>query len=433
VQTITSIAFRAHSPGIAFSGSVPQLQVNLSTTTKAPDQLSSTFADNVGANDTQVFNGSLQVSVNNSSAPDAVNTFDVVISFSTPFVYDPSKGNLLVDIRNAQGGTETPPLDQELDATSATGDSVSRVFNYGDASATTAGKTGSAAENDSLGLVTLFGTTAVPAPSPSPTPAPNTLFLNDSTRLRTGGGDNVMIGGFIIGGSVQKKVVVRGIGPSITINGTPVPGTLQDPVIELHKSDGSILAANDNWKDTQQAEIQNSGLAPIDDRESAISISLDPGSYTVILSGKDGAGGIGLVEAYDIEQGSTARLLNISTRGQVQTSDNVMIAGVILGGSDYARVIFRGLGPSIAINGVPVPGTLADPTLELHDSNGAPLAFDDNWKDSQQTEIQQSGFAPSDDRESAIIGTFAPGQYTAILRGKDDTTGIGLVEAYKLN
>ncbi len=152
-----------------------------------------------------------------------------------------------------------------------------------------------------------------------------------------------------------------------------------------------------------------------------------------MLSGKSGGSGIGLVEAYDVEQGSAARLLNISTRGQVQTGDNVMIGGIILGGSDYARVIFRGLGPSIAVAGVPVPGTLADPTLELHDSNGAALAFDDNWKDTQQAEIQQSGLAPSDDREAAIIGSFPPGQYTAILRGKGDTTGIALVEAYKLN
>jgi hypothetical protein len=242
-----------------------------------------------------------------------------------------------------------------------------------------------------------------------------------------------MIGGFIIGGQVKKKVIVRGIGPSLKINGTPIPNTLQDPVIELDKSDGTVLAANDDWKTTQQSELEASGLAPTDDRESAISISLDPGNYTVVLSGKGGSSGIGVVEAYDVEQGSAAMLLNLSTRGQVQTGDNVMIGGVIIGGPDYARVIFRGLGPSISINGVPLPGRLADPTLELHDENGAPLAFDDDWKDSQRTEIEQSGLAPSDDHEAAIIGSFAPGQYTVILRGKNDTTGIGLFEAYKLN
>lgn len=432
-QTITSIAFRAHSPGIPFSGTVQQLQVNLSTTRRKPDALSSTFSQNVGANDTQVFNGPLQVAVNNSSTPGAVNTFDVVITFTTPFVYNPPKGNLLVDIRNLQGGTETPPLDQELDATSATGDAVSRVFNYGDASATAAGKTGSANENDSLGLVTLFGSTASPAPSPSPTPTPNTLLLNNSTRLITGSSDNVMIGGFIIGGNGKKKVVVRGIGPSLAVGKTPVAGRLMDPVIELHKSDGSVVMANDDWKETQRTEIQQTGLAPKDDRESAIVVSLDPGNYTVILSGKNGTSGIGLVEAYDVDEAAAARLLNLSTRGNVRTGDNVMIGGVIVGGNGYAHVIFRGLGPSLSFNGAPIPGTLQNPTLDLRDANGQQLAFDDNWKDSQRAEIEKSGLAPKDDREAAIIGFYPAGHYTAILRGKKDTTGIGLVEFYKLN
>jgi acid phosphatase len=432
-EMIDTIGFRAHAPGVPFSGFVAQLQVNLSTTSKNPDGLSSTFADNIGPNDTQVFSGPIAVSANNSTSPGAVNTFDIVIRLSTPFLYNPAGGNLLIDIRNSQGGFEIPPLDQEIDATNALGDAVSRVYNDGDVNATTAGQSGTMAENDTVGLVTSFGTMANPAPSPSPTPTPHSSLLNSSTRLRTGSGDDVMIGGFIIGGQVKKKVIVRGIGPSLKINGTPIPNTLQDPVIELDKSDGTVLAANDDWKTTQQSELEASGLAPTDDRESAISISLDPGNYTVVLSGKGGSSGIGVVEAYDVEQGSAAMLLNLSTRGQVQTGDNVMIGGVIIGGPDYARVIFRGLGPSISINGVPLPGRLADPTLELHDENGAPLAFDDDWKDSQRTEIEQSGLAPSDDHEAAIIGSFAPGQYTVILRGKNDTTGIGLFEAYKLN
>ena len=173
--------------------------------------------------------------------------------------------------------------------------------------------------------------------------------------------------------------------------------------------------------------------APADNREAAISAALDPGNYSVLLSGKQGANGIGLVEIYDGERNSAARLLNISTRGQVQTGDNVMIAGVILGGADYARVIFRGLGPSIAINGVPVRNTLANPTLELRDGNGVALDFNDDWKNDHRAEIEASGLAPADDQEAAIIGNFAPGNYTAILRGKSNTTGIGLVEAYKLN
>jgi phosphatidylinositol-3-phosphatase len=258
--------------------------------------------------------------------------------------------------------------------------------------------------------------------------APDTSMLNNSTRLRTGSGNDVLIGGFIIAGQTKRKIIVRGLGPSLKINGTAIPGTLPDPVIELHRSDGAVAAANNDWKDTQQAEIQASGLAPLDDREAAISALLDPGNYTVVLSGRNNGVGLGLVEVYDIDQTSGARLLNLSARGRVQTGDDVMIGGVILGGADYSRVIFRGLGPS-----VPVAGRLADPILELHDGNGAVIGSNDDWREAQRAEIQTSSLAPADDREAAIIGNFAPGHYTVILRGKNETTGIGLVEAYKLN
>jgi hypothetical protein len=278
-----------------------------------------------------------------------------------------------------------------------------------------------------FGLAPLGGSVNTPAVT-DVFRAPDASMLNNSTRLRTSGGNDVLIGGFIIAGPAKKKVVVRGLGPSLKINGTPIPGTLPDPVIELHRSDGAIAAANNDWKDTQQTEIQNSGLAPTDDREAAIVAILDPGNYTVVLSGRNNSTGIGLVEAYDIDRTSSTRLLNLSARGRVQTRDDVMIGGVILGGTDYSRVIFRGLGPSI-----PVVGRLADPTLELHDGNGAVIATNDDWQQSQRAEIQMSGLAPSDDREAAIIGNFAPGQYSVILRGKNETTGIGLVEAYKLN
>jgi hypothetical protein len=261
----------------------------------------------------------------------------------------------------------------------------------------------------------------------------DSILLNSSTRLHTGRGDDVLIGGFIIAGPAKKNVVLRGLGPSLKINGGPIPGTLQDPLIELRQSDGTILGVNDNWQDAQPTEIQSAGLAPADDREAALSISLEPGNYTVVLSGRDGSTGLALVEAYDIDRGAAARMLNISTRGRVQTGNNVMIGGVILGGTDYARVIFRGLGPSLSVSGILVSGRLDNPTLELHDGNGATIAFNDDWKDSHPAEIQASGLAPSDDREAVVIGNFPPGQYTAIVRGKNDTTGIALVEAYQLN
>lgn len=256
----------------------------------------------------------------------------------------------------------------------------------------------------------------------------NALMLNNSTRLRTGTGNDVLIGGFIVAGQAKKKIVVRGLGPSLKINGVPIPGTLPDPVIELHRADGAIAAINNDWRDTQQTEIQMTGLAPTDDREAAIVASLDSGTYTVVLSGRNDATGIGLVEAYDVEQTSPARLLNLAARGQVGTQNNVMIGGVILGGLDYARVLFRGLGPSI-----PVAGRLADPIIELHDRNGVTVGSNDDWRQNQSSEIQASGLAPTDDREAAIIGNFAPGLYTLVLRGKQNTTGIALVEAYKLN
>ncbi len=163
---------------------------------------------------------------------------------------------------------------------------------------------------------------------------PDATMLNISTRLRAGSGDDVLIGGFIIAGPAKKKVVVRGLGPSLKINGAPIPGTLPDPVIELHRSDGTTVAANNDWKETQQAEIQNSGLAPADDREAAIVASLDPGNYTIVLSGRNNSTGISLVEAYDVDRTSGTRLLNLSARGRVQTGDDVMIGGVILSGSD---------------------------------------------------------------------------------------------------
>jgi hypothetical protein len=278
-----------------------------------------------------------------------------------------------------------------------------------------------------FGLTPLGGSANTPALTDIFRPA-NASMLNNSTRLRTGTGNDVLIGGFIVAGQAKKKILVRGLGPSLKINGMPIPGTLPDPVIELHRSDGAIAATNNDWRDTQQTEIQMSGLAPTDDREAAIVASLDPGTYTVVLSGRDNVTGIGLVEAYDVEQTSPARLLNLSARGPVGTGDNVLIGGVILGGPDYSRVVFRGLGPSLAVT-----GQLADPIIELHDRNGATIGSNDNWKPTQSAEIQASGLAPADDREAAIIGNFAPGLYTVVVRGKDNTTGIALVEAYQLN
>jgi WD40 repeat protein len=254
--------------------------------------------------------------------------------------------------------------------------------------------------------------------------------LNISTRLRVLTGDKVLIAGFIITGTEPKTVLIRGIGPSL-----PMPGTLADPVIELHGSDGELLATNDQWRDGLFANKVASTLPPGNDLESALWGTVDPGRYTVTLSGKDGGTGVGLVEVYDLGQSSSSNLANISGRGFVETGDNVMIGGLIVSRRSLqgsARVIVRALGPSI-----PVPGPLSDPTLELRDESGTILASNDNWKtradgSSQEAEIVATTIPPTDDLESAFVQTLPPGAFTAIVRGKNNTTGISLVEVYHL-
>jgi len=253
---------------------------------------------------------------------------------------------------------------------------------------------------------------------------------NISTRLRVLGGDNVGIGGFIIPGPDPKRVIVRGIGPSLNAFG--VPDVLADPMLELHDGAGTLIATNDNWKSDQQAEIEATMLQPTDDLEAAIIATLpgNGGGYTAILRGKNGATGIGLVEAYDLNAAANSKLANISTRGFVDTGDNAMIGGFILGGGT-ADVLVRAIGPSLTSFGV--AGALQDPVLELHDGFGTLIVSNDNWKETQQTEIAATGLPPSSDKESAILMTLLPAPYTAIVRGKNDTTGVALVEVYELN
>ena len=213
--------------------------------------------------------------------------------------------------------------------------------------------------------------------------------------------------------------------------GFGVPDALGDPVMELHGSGGFATIINDNWKDTQEAEIQATGIPPANDSESAIVAMLDPGTYTAIVRGKNNTSGVALIEVYDLNQAVPAKLANISTRAFVNTGANIVIAGFILGnnvGND--NVILRGIGPSLT--GFGVPDALADPTLELHDSNGALLLGNNDWQDdpAQATIISGAGLAPTNPLESGIAATLPPGQYTALLAGLNNGTGIGLVEIY---
>ncbi len=258
-------------------------------------------------------------------------------------------------------------------------------------------------------------------------PALKDQLLNVSTRMRVLAGDSALIGGFIVIGNTPKKVVVRAIGPSLA----GVPGVLANPVLELHGPGGFATITNDNWADTQQAEIQAIGVAPGNSLESAIVATLPPGAYTAIVRGQNDATGVGLVEAYDLESFADSKLANISTRGFIDVGENVMIGGLIAGPQNGVSgpMLVRGIGPSLSAS---VPNALLDPTLELRNGSGTLVASNDDWRDTQQAEIEATGIPPSNVKESAILSTLAPGGYTAIVRGVGNTTGVGLVEVYNL-
>jgi Fibronectin type III domain len=261
-------------------------------------------------------------------------------------------------------------------------------------------------------------------------PPPPGKLGNISTRAFVQTGDNVVIGGFIITGSGPKRMIVRAIGPSLVNHGITNP--LQNPTLELHDHTGAVIASNDNWMNApNKQEIIDSGLAPSNNLESAILTSLNPGAYTAIVRGVNNGTGIALVEGYDLNPAAGSKLGNLSTRALVQTGNNVMIGGFIITGPGQKRVLVRAIGPSLAQHGITNP--LQDPTLELHNGNGAVIAFNDNWKDTQQAQIQATGLAPTNDNESAILRTLPPGNYTAIVRGKNNTIGVALVEVYGLN
>jgi subtilisin-like proprotein convertase family protein len=271
-------------------------------------------------------------------------------------------------------------------------------------------------------------TATVPgSPTPTPGVSPPSQAVNLSTRMRVQTGDRVGIGGFIITGGGPKQVLLRAIGPSLTR--FDIVDVLADPVLELHGPTGFVTITNNNWRDTQQAAIQATGLAPTNDLESAILATLPAGAYTAIVKGNGGTSGVALVEVYDLGQ-SAGKLANLSTRAFVATADNIVIAGFVLanGGSD--NVILRGIGPSLTAAGVAT--VLADPTLELRDHNGTLLLANNDWQDNpaQAALITAAGLAPSNNLESAIAATLPPGLYTVLLAGLNNTTGNGLVEVY---
>ncbi len=241
-----------------------------------------------------------------------------------------------------------------------------------------------------------------------------------------------MIGGFIITGTVPKKVLIRGLGPSL--NSAGIPDSVANPILRLFGSTGTQIAVNDNWQDTQRGEVEATGIPPTNTREAAMVATLNPGAYTATLAGADGGNGVGLVEVYDLDSGASTRLANISTRGSVQTLNNVMIGGFILAGQspNPAKVVVRALGPSLQQFGI--GNVLSNPSLEVVNSNGQSLIANDNWQDNaaQAAELQTLNIAPQDARESALVVTLPPGQYTAIVSGRNSSAGIGLIEVYTI-
>jgi len=284
--------------------------------------------------------------------------------------------------------------------------------------------------NDTSTASTTVLPAATPTPTPAtPTPTPAAQAVNLSTRMRVQTGDNVGIGGFIISGSAPKHVLLRGLGPSIT----GVSGVLADPVLELHGPGAFATVTNDNWRDdpAQEAAILATGIAPTNNLESAIDATLNPGAYTAVVRGKNNTSGLALVEVYDLSQEVLAKLANISTRAFVSTGDDIVIAGFVLGNqSGNDRIVVRGIGPSLSALGV--SNTLADPTLELRDSNGALLLANNDWQENsaQAAELTAAGLAPTNPLESGIAATLPPGAYTALLAGQNNGVGIGVVEVY---
>jgi phospholipase/lecithinase/hemolysin len=250
---------------------------------------------------------------------------------------------------------------------------------------------------------------------------------NISTRGMVGTGEDVLIAGFIISGSQPKKVIVRALGPTLSTLG--VNGALADPTIAIFNSSNSLVASNDNWRNTQEAEIAASGFAPPNNLESAIIATLPPGSFSAVVSGKNGGTGIGLVEVYQLDA-TTSIFQNLSTRGFVGTGDNVLIGGLIIGNGEQPVIVVRAIGPTLSSFGITQP--LQDPTLEVRDGNGGLIAFENDWQDNTPTAVKATLLQPQDSRESAVVLSLPAGNYTAIVRGKNGATGVALVEAYRI-
>ena len=253
--------------------------------------------------------------------------------------------------------------------------------------------------------------------------APSNVVGTLSTRAHVGSGPNTLLSGLFITGSDPKQVLIRGLGPSLSVS-----APLADPTIEVRDSSGMVAGSNNNWKDSQESQIVATGHAPSQDAESALLITLPPGFYTVRLSGVNDGTGVGKIDLIDVDDSVPSNLNNISSRAVVSPGENVLVGGFVINGPQNRKVIIRGIGPSLTQLGV--DGAMPNPTLVLRDSSGNALVFNDDWEDTQRDEIIDSTLPPGDRRESAIAATLAPGSYTAELIGACRGSGVAAVEVF---
>ncbi|HEU5080803.1 MAG TPA: glycoside hydrolase family 43 protein [Opitutaceae bacterium] len=279
-------------------------------------------------------------------------------------------------------------------------------------------------------------------------PKPGRL-TNLSLRSHAGSGDGTLIAGFIISGSGEKPVMIRGTGPTLTH--FSVNGVLGNPLLELYNTVPTLIDSNDSWRQSpnlaaiEAAKGTTIGDVRLDDKEAIVLRSLSAGGYTAQLKGPEGDTGVALIELFDTdtaEPGSAEfaaqpRLTNISARAEVGAGEAVLIAGFTINGNVPKHLLVRGTGGTLA--NYHLSGLLADPLLELHALNGDLVAQNDNWADAPNLAAIQAAngdhlgeFALAV-KDAVLLATLAPGGYTAVLRGVNGATGVGLIEVFDLD
>ncbi len=259
--------------------------------------------------------------------------------------------------------------------------------------------------------------------------SPKTPLKNISTRGEIGTGERQMIAGFVVTGDAPVRVALRTQGPGLARYG--LQNVARRTKLELYDANNVKLGENSGWKSHQDWRLlQSLDVNPSEDSEAGMVATLWPGKYTAIVSDDTGSNGIGIVEAFAIDNLSESKLGNLSTRGVVGTSENALIAGFIL--NEPRTVLIRTQGPGLARYGI--SGPVMDTKLEVTRSDGTPIAQNDDWQaDARNARLlaDLAALAPSDACEAALILTLPAGGYTALVSGKTNS-GVGIVEVFDL-